>query len=82
VRKPFSLACSQFSLPIWLGVEKTGQLTLKHPGTVTIERLEGVCDGAVGVDEGRSAVTVKGLGSGAIVSDGAEVFVNQSYTPF
>jgi hypothetical protein len=47
---------------------------------VSIERLEGVCDGAVGVDGVRSAVTVKDIGSGAIVSDGAEVFVNQSYT--
>jgi hypothetical protein len=49
---------------------------------VTIEQLEGVCDGAVGVDEVRSAVTVKDIRSGAIVNDGAEVFGNQSYTPF
>ena len=62
------------ALIIWLGVEKTERQTDDDFDTISVEGLEGVCDGALDVDEVRS--TVEDIGSRAIASDGAQVFSN------
>ena len=72
--QPFTYSCSLISLYIWLGVEETGQQTKRPIDIVAVEGLGGVSDRVADIEEVRSAVTVKDIGSRVIVADGAQVF--------
>ena len=70
----FTYSCSLISLTIRLGVEKTGQQTKSHIDISPVEGLGGVSDRVADIEEVPNAITVKDIGSRAIVSDGAQVF--------
>ena len=72
--RPFTYSYSSISLFVWLGVERTGQQTTSHIDIVDVEGLGGVSDRVADIEDVRSAITAKDIGSRAVVNDGAQVF--------